>query len=153
LNVDAQELDARLSMNSDDLDVLQSGYNVNETGTRGMTPINEASVHRGGMVELTPGSEDALDGHSVAIAAPEGRGWILTPGESAAFSTAGVEPAHTSGSMPQIAVSTEGTVFLLDDMELHVFPVTADTRDTEADQTIDVGGLSTTDEMVELTTV
>src|SRR5699024_7476807 len=79
--------------------------------------------------------------------------WILTPGEAAAFSTAGVEPAHTSGSMPQNAVSTEGTVFVLDDTELHVFPVTADTRDTEADQTIEVGGLSTTDEMVELTTV
>src|SRR5699024_6280398 len=31
--------------------------------------------------------------------------------------------------------------------------VTADTRDTEADQTIEVGGLSATDEMVELTTV
>ena len=153
LNVDAQELDARLSMTGDDLDVLQSGYNVIETGSRGMTPINAASVRRGGLVELPPGSEVALGGDRVAIAAPDGRVWILTPGEAAAFSTAGVEPAHTSGSMPQIAVSTEGTVFVLDDTELHVFPVTADTRDTEADQTIEVGGLSTTDEMVELTTV
>src|SRR5690625_4245829 len=138
LNVDAHELDARLSMTGDDLDVLQSGYNVIETGSRGMTPINAASVRRGGLVELPPGSEVALGGDRVAIAAPDGRVWILTPGEAAAFSTAGVEPAHTSGSMPQIAVSTEGTVFVLDDTELHVFPVTADTRDTEADQTIEV---------------
>src|SRR5690625_5989110 len=121
-------------MTGDDLDDLQSGYNVIDTGSRGMTPINAASVRRGGLGELPPGSEVALGGDRVAIAAPDGSVWILTPGESAASSTAGVEPAHTSGSIDRKSVSTEGTVFVLDDTELHVFPVTADTRDTEADQ-------------------
>src|SRR5699024_1187580 len=149
LNVDAQELDARLSMTGDDLDVLQSGYNVIETGSRGMTPINAASVRRGGLVELPPGSEVALGGDRVAIAAPAGRAGSRPRGEAAAFSTAGLEPAHAGGPMPQTAVSTEGPVLRLDDTELHVVPVPADTADPEADQTIEVGGLSTTDEMVE----
>src|SRR5690625_7868141 len=48
LNVDAQELHARLSMTGDDLDVLQSGYNVIEIGSRGMTPINVACLRPGG---------------------------------------------------------------------------------------------------------
>lgn len=153
LNVDARELDARLSMTGDDLDVVQSGYHVIETGSRGMTPINAASVRRGGMVELSPGTEVALGGDRVAIAYPDGRVWILTPEEAAAFSPNGVEPVHTAGSMPEIAVSTEGTVFVLDDTELLTFPVAADTRDTEADSPSTAGALSTQDDMVELTTV
>src|SRR5699024_42904 len=152
LNVDAHELDARLSMTGDDLDVLQSGYNVIETGSRGMTPINAASVRRGGLVELPPGSEVALGGDRVAIAAPDGRVWLLTPGEAAAFSTAGVEPAHTSASVPPRAASAQRTFVVWADTERHDCPVPADPRAPEADQTIEVGGLPTTDETLELTT-
>ena len=52
LNVDAQELDARIAEPGDDLDVLQSGYNVLEVGPRGFTPINTVGLSRGGLVEL-----------------------------------------------------------------------------------------------------
>ena len=154
LNVEAQELDARLTMVGEDLDILQSGYTVIETGARGMTPINSAGVSRGGVVELIPGTEVALGGDRVAIAAPDGRVWILSPNEAAAFSPSSVEPVHETGGEPaQIAVTTEGTVFVLDGDELLKFPYSDETRDTEADKPIQLGGLSTSEEMVSLTTV
>jgi hypothetical protein len=154
LNVDAQELDARLTMVGEDLDILQSGYTVIETGARGMTPINSAGISRGGVVELIPETEVALGNDRVVIAAPDGRVWILSPNEAAAFSPSSVDPVHeTGGEQPQVAVTTEGTVFVLDGNELLKFNRADDTRDTEAEKPIVLGNLSTTDEMVSLTTV
>src|SRR5699024_8942303 len=131
LNVDAGELDARISATGQDLDILQSGYTVFETGPRGMTPLNTASVARNGLVELPPGSTVMLGGDRVAIGAPDGRVWILSPQEAAAFSPGSVEPVlETGNGAPPMAVSTEGTVFVLDGDELLTFPRAADTRET-----------------------
>ncbi|MBM7501397.1 Ig-like domain-containing protein [Brachybacterium muris] len=154
LNVAAQELDARLAQNGDDLELLQAGYTVIETGPRGMTPINTAAVSRNAMVELPPNSQVRLGGDRVAIAAPDGRLWILSPDEAAAFSAGSVEPTHESKSGDlQVAVSTAGTVFLLEGDSLLVFPRNIDTRKTTAEDPIEVGGLSTEAGTVELTAV
>ncbi|MBP2383463.1 Ig-like domain-containing protein [Brachybacterium sacelli] len=154
LNVDAGELDARLSMTGDDLDIVQSGYHVIETGPRGMTPINTASVQRGGLVELPENTEVKLGGDRVAIASPDGKVWILTPDEAAAFSASDTEPTYEAGGKaPKIAVSTEGTVFVLDGEELLRFPRTEDTLETEPDKPIEVGNVSTKPEQLQLTTV
>ena len=154
LNVAAQELDARLAQNGEDLELLQAGYTVIETGPRGMTPINTAAVSRNAMVELPPNSQVRLGGDRVAIAAPDGRLWILSPDEAAAFSAGSVEPTHESKSGDlQVAVSTAGTVFLLEGDSLLVFPRNIDTRKTTAEDPIEVGGLSTEAGTVELTAV
>ncbi|MEE1616811.1 Ig-like domain-containing protein [Brachybacterium sp. J153] len=154
LNVDAGELDARLNQSGDDLDLLQSGNIVFETGARGLTPINTASVQRGGLVELPLGSTVALGDDRVAITAADGRVWILSPEEAAAFSPSGAEPAYTAeGSVPLVTVSTEGTVFVLDGTTLLRFERTTDTRDAKAAKPIEVGNLSGSQEMLELTAV
>lgn len=154
LNVDAGKLDARLSMSGDDLDILQSGYTVIETGPRGMTPINTASVQRGGLVELRENTQVKLGGDRVAIASPDGEIWILTPGEAAAFSAGDVEPTYEAeDEAPRIAVSTKGTVFVLDGEELLTFPRTEDTRKTTQDTPTVVSDVSTKPEMLQLTTV
>lgn len=155
LNVDAQELDARLAMSGEDLDLLQSGYTVIETGPRGMTPINTAAVSRNALVQLPPGSTVALGGDRIAIAAPDGRVWVLSPEEAAAFAPADVEPVHeSSGSKaPTIAVSTQGTVFVLQGTELLVFDRQGDTRETEARKPIIVGNLTDDPALVDLTVV
>ncbi|MDN5685931.1 MAG: Ig-like domain-containing protein [Brachybacterium sp.] len=154
LNVDAGQLDARLSMSGDDLDILQSGYTVLETGPRGITPINTASVQRGGLVELQEGTQVKLGADRVAIASPDGKIWILTPGEAAAFDAGDLDPTYEADDeAPKIAVSTEGTVFVLDGDQLLKFPRTDDTRDTEADKPITVSNVSTKPEMLQVTTV
>lgn len=154
LNVDAQELDARLAMSGEDLDLLQSGYTVIETGPRGMTPINTAAVSRNALVELPPDSQVRLGGDRIAIAAPDGRLWILSPEEAAAFSPGSVDPTHKSeGSRLSLAVSSEGTVHVLDGDKLLVFPRTPDTRKTKANDPKEIAGLSTGEGTSELTLV
>ncbi|WP_246954780.1 Ig-like domain-containing protein [Brachybacterium sp. Marseille-Q7125] len=155
VNVDAAELDARLSHSGQDLDILQSGYTVIETGPRGFTPINTAAVTRGGLVELAPGSQIKLGGDRVAISSPDGRVWILSPDEAAAFNPSAVEPVleGVDGAEVPIAVSTSGTVFVLDGSELKRFPRAQNTRDTKSDKTFTVGNVSTKGELVDLTTV
>ncbi|HJF51042.1 MAG TPA: hypothetical protein K8W24_14850 [Brachybacterium paraconglomeratum] len=128
MNVDAGELDARLSIVGDELEILQSGYTVMTVGGRGYTMINTASIVRGGTIELPPETEVALGGDRIAIAAPDGRVWILTPEQAAAFTTSAVEPVHTTdGGAPQIAVTDAGTVLVLDGDQLLRFPRTLDT--------------------------
>src|SRR5699024_4994613 len=56
LNVEAQELDARLTMTEDVLVVLQSGYNDRDTGSREITLINAPSEGSSAMDDLPPGS-------------------------------------------------------------------------------------------------
>ena len=154
LNVDAGELDARLSSTGQDLDILQSGYTVFETGPRGITPINTASVSRGGLVELPPDSTVRLGGDRVVISAPDGRVWILSPEEAAAFNPGTMEPVHETGEgAPPVAVSMSGDVFLLDGEELLRFPRAANTRETKADKPFVAGNVSTDAEQVELTVV
>src|SRR5699024_9935349 len=57
------------------------------------------------------------------------------------------------GSMPRRPVRSAAPAFALDDPELHVLPVRAESRGTAGDQASGVGGLSPTGEMVELPTV
>jgi hypothetical protein len=154
LNVDAGELDARLASTGQDLDIIQSGYHVFETGPRGLTPINTAAVSRAGLVELPPESTVRIGGDRVVIAAPDGRVWILSPEEAAAFSPAAVDPVYETGSgAPPVAVSMSGDVFVLDGEELLRFPRTPKTRDTSADKPFVAGNLSTDAAQVELTVV
>ena len=68
-----------LSATGQDLDIIQSGYTVLETGPRGFTPINTASVTRNGLVELPTGTTVKIGGDRIAIAAPDGRVWIVRP--------------------------------------------------------------------------
>ena len=154
LNVDAGELDARLASTGQDLDIIQSGYHVFETGPRGMTPINTAAVSRAGLVELPPESIVRIGGDRVVIAAPDGRVWILSPQEAAAFSPAAVDPVHETGSgAPPVAVSMSGDVYVLDGEELLRFPRTPKTRDTTADKPFVAGNLSSDPAQVDLTVV
>ncbi|MGP9746359.1 Ig-like domain-containing protein [Brachybacterium sp. AOP29-B2-41] len=154
LNVDAEELDARLSLRGDDLDIVQSGYVVLAVGARGYSVLNTASVLRGGVVELPPESSLALGGDRVAIAAADGRVWILTPEQAAAFTPGGVEPVHeASGSAVEVTVTTSGTVFVLDGDQLHTFPRGVDTAKPETRDPITVSGISTREGSVALTAV
>lgn len=154
LNVDAGELDARLSSTGQDLDIIQSGYHVFETGPRGMTPINTASITRNGLVELPPDSRVAIGGDRVAIASPDGKVWVLSPEEAAAFSPSAVEPnVETGNGIAPIAVSPTGTVFVLEDSTLHTLRRQVDSRKTTVDRTVEIAGLSTDDEQVQLTAV
>jgi hypothetical protein len=154
LNVDAGELDARLASTGQDLDILQSGYTVFETSPRGITPINTAGISRAGLVELPPDSTVRLGGDRVVIAAPDGRVWILSPQEAAAFSPGTVDPVHATGDgVPSVAVSVSGDVFVLDGEELLRFPRTGSTRETKADKPFVAGNLSGDPEQVELTVV
>ena len=41
VNVDAGEIDGKVASTGQDLDIIQSGYHVFETGPRGITPINK----------------------------------------------------------------------------------------------------------------
>ena len=52
-----------------DLDIIQSGYHVIETGPRGITPLNTASVTRNGLVELPTGTTVKIGGDRVVIRA------------------------------------------------------------------------------------
>ncbi|WP_114856400.1 Ig-like domain-containing protein [Brachybacterium sp. YJGR34] len=154
LNVDAAELDGRLAMTGEELDIVQDGYTVIETGPRGMTPINTASVTRGGLVELPVDTQVLLGGDRVAIAAPDGRVWILTPEEAAAFSVSAVEPTYEAKQeSPAVAVTDGGTIFVLDGDQLLEFPRAEDTRDTEPEKAVVVSNVATRPEMVQLTTV
>lgn len=154
LNVDARELDARVPMVGDELDIIQSGYSVFETGPRGLTPINTAGTARLGVVELPAGTEVKIGGDRLVISASDGRVWVLSPDEAAAFAPGSVEPTYTAeGRQPRVAVSDGGTVFALDGDQLLRFPRTEDTRETKAAKPIQVGNVSTDPEMLELTTV
>ena len=154
LNVDAGELDARLSSAGQDLDIIQSGYTVLETGPRGFTPINTASVTRSGLVELPTGTTVEIGGDRIVLAAPDGRVWILSPEEAAAFSASAVEPVLEADSGQRtVAVSEDGDVFVLDSSELLVYPRTDDTRDTEAEDPIEVPGVSQDSEALQLSAV
>ncbi|MFC7457020.1 Ig-like domain-containing protein [Brachybacterium sp. GCM10030267] len=154
MNVDAGELDARLATTGDDLDIIQSGTTVFETGSNGMTPINTASVQRGGLVDLPPETDVKLGGDRVVIAAPDGRFWILSPEEAAAFTPSGVDPNYTAeDGAPLVTVSSEGTVFLLDGDQLLTFPHSQDTRTTKPGKPNVASNVSSDPEMLELTAV
>lgn len=154
LNVDAGELDARLSSAGQDLDIVQSGYTVLETGPRGFTPINTASVTRSGLVELPTGTTVKIGGDRIVLAAPDGRVWILSPEEAAAFSASAVEPVLEADSGQRtVAVSEDGDVFVLDGPELLVYPRADDTRDTKAEDPIEVPGVSQDTEALQLSAV
>lgn len=155
LNVDAGELDARLSSTGEDLDIIQSGNYVIETGPRGMTPINTAAVTRNGLVELPLGSTVVIGGDRVVIASGDGRVWILSPEEAAAFSSEAVEPVLETGSSstPIVAVSDSGVVYVLNDSELLRYPRSPNSQETKADKPIIVGNVSTDPEQLQLTTV
>ena len=155
LNVDAGELDARLSSAGQDLDIIQSGYHVIETGPRGMTVINTASITRNALVELPDGSEVAIGGDRVAIASPAGQVWILSPEQAGAFSPSEVEPVLETSheGVAPLAVTTDGTVYVLDGDALLEYPRSEDTRDTTAKDPVEVTDLSGRAESVQLTTV
>lgn len=154
INVDAEELDARLSTPGDAIDVLQSGYTVLVVSARGYKPVNTAAVETLASVELPADSTVALGGDRVAIAAGDGRVWILTPEQAAAFTPAAMEPVHTAeGQRPLVSVGTDGTVFVLDGSTLHRFPRTEDTTSPRADDPVEIAGLSDDAESVELTVV
>lgn len=154
LNVDAGELDARLSSTGQDLDIIQSGYHVIETGPRGITPINTASVTRNGLVELPTGTTVRIGGERIVMAAPDGRVWIVSPEEAAAFSPGAVEPVlPADDSARPVAVNDAGDVFVLDGTELLSFPFVGDPRETTAERSIPVPGVSQRPEAVQLTAV
>ncbi|MDN5893202.1 MAG: Ig-like domain-containing protein [Nocardioides sp.] len=154
LNVDAGELDARLSATGQDLDIIQSGYTVLETGPRGFTPINTASVTRNGLVELPTGATVKIGGDRIVIAAPDGSVWIVSPEEAAAFSASAVDPVLEAGnSQRPVTVSDSGTVFVLDGTNLLTFPREGNTRDTAAEDPIEVPGVSQGAEALQLSAV
>ncbi|MGY5765854.1 Ig-like domain-containing protein [Brachybacterium sp. DNPG3] len=154
INVDAQEIDGKVDMIGTDLDILQSGYDVIEVGPHGFTPINTTSEKRNGLVELDPGYELALGGDRVAIAYPDGRVWVLSPAEAAAFSPDAAEPVHQGeGKAPSITVSDAGTLFVLEGSTLTSYAREDSTRDTRLSSTVELEGVSTDAEQLQLTTV
>lgn len=154
LNVDAAEFDARVVLGANRPDLVQSGYTVLETDARGVTPINTAAVARGGRVELPSGTTTTLGGDRVALSAPDGRVWVLSPEQAAAFSPAQVEPVHeSSGGTPPLVVTDRGTVWLLDGDQLVSFPRQEDPSKTTASAPTTVAGVSSTGGVVTMTAV
>ncbi|MGP5385631.1 hypothetical protein [Brachybacterium tyrofermentans] len=154
VNVDAGELDARLTVAGEDLEIIQDGYTVLLIDARWITPVNTASVQRDPLVDLTPGSTVRLGHDRVAIASPEGKVWILSPGQVPGFSPAEVEPAYTTGgSAAEIVVGSDGTVFVLDGTTLMTFPHADDPGRTTAAEPAELDALSTAADQVQLSVV
>ncbi len=153
VNVDARELDARVTSVGDDLDVLQSGYAVFERGARGLTPIDASLVKRGGTVELAPGTQVALGGDRVAIAMADGRVWVLSVSEAAAFDPGAMKPVVEGKKEPVVSVTSAGTVLVLDGETLSVIERAGEASDSKVSSTVTVGGVSSDAESVELSSV
>ena len=154
LNVDAGELDARLAMVGDDLDIVQSGYTVFETSARGFTPINSAAGTRLPSIETFPGSQFALGGDRVAVTAPDGRVWVLTPEQAAGFDpTQGAPTFAARGKQPVVTVTASGTVLVLDGSTLTPYPRDPDGKDPKPGAPIELGGVATKPESVQMTAV
>ncbi|MGP9844301.1 hypothetical protein [Brachybacterium sp. 107] len=154
MNVDAAELDARLTAVGAELELLQDGYTVLLTSSREITPVNTASIDRDQLVELALGSTVRMAHDRVAIASQDGRVWILSAGQLPAFSPVDVEPAYaTGGSAAEIAVGRDGTVWVLDGTTLMSFPDTDDPRGSSAEEPIVVDGLSAAADQVQLSAV
>src|SRR5699024_5563650 len=87
-------------------------------------------------------------------AAPDGRVWILTPEQAAAFSPSEVDPVHTAdGTGVQVTVTTAGTVLVLDGDQLLRFPRAVDTAEPVSEEPITLAGMSTSEGSVALTAV
>ena len=154
VNVDAGEIDGKIASTGQDLDIIQSGYHVFETGARGITPINTPSVTRGGLVELPVDSTVEIGKDRIVIAAPDGRVWIVSPEEAAAFSPAAVDPVLEGGKgLLPVTVTDDGNVFVLNGTELLKYPREDSTQDTTAEKPQIVGNVSTKPEEVQLTAV
>ena len=154
VNVDAGEIDGKIASTGQDLDIIQSGYHVFETGARGITPINTPSVTRGGLVELPVDSTVEIGKDRIVIAAPDGRVWIVSPEEAAAFSPAAVDPVLEGGKgLLPVTVTDDGNVFVLNGTELLKYPRSDSTQETTAEKPQIVGNVSTKPEDVQLTAV
>ncbi|MDO5661903.1 MAG: Ig-like domain-containing protein [Brachybacterium sp.] len=154
INVDAEEIDGKLRVESKDADILQSGYSVFATGERGLNRVNTSSLSLAETIGLPEGHQAAIGGDRVAISTADGRLWILTPDQAAAFRPTDVEPVHASGGGAlQVAVSTAGTVVVLDGTDILRFPRAENTADPVQEDPISYPGLGQDASQVQLTLV
>ncbi|MFC0676123.1 Ig-like domain-containing protein [Brachybacterium hainanense] len=153
INVDAGEPDAFLSTPGDDVDVLQSGYNVLVTSARGYQPVNTAGQSTLPLVPLPVGAQVQLGGDRVVVSAPTGEVWIMNLDQAAAFNAEVLPPTYTANTAPTVAVGSDGTVFVLAGTELTRFPRSDEPTRTSSDETATLSGLSTGEGEVAMTVV
>lgn len=156
MNVDAEEFDARLKVDGNDLDVKQAGYGVFVTGANGYQPVDTAAGVLQPLVPLPGGSAFEVGGSRVAIAHPDGRVWVLTEDEARAFTPEDVEPVLTAdkgAGTAMVAVSEQGTVFALRGEELFTIAYPDGAEGPQAPQSVRLEGLSTGEGAVQLTVV
>jgi len=156
INVDAQEFDARLRVESTQ-DVLQSGSAVFLRTTDGIERVNTAAQRRESRVPLAGTDLVALGGDRAALLNADGKLWILSPDELAAFDPQEATPVATlssgSGAQGTLTVTTSGDVYVLDGDSLLSFPRAATAAATTAEDPIRLTGLATGEDDVAMTAV
>lgn len=153
INVDAQEFDARLQADSTD-DVLQSDSTVFTRTHRGTERVNVAALRLEGQIEL--GGEDRLvvGGDRVALLRSDGRLWILTADQMAAFDPTATEPTATiKGGDAEVTVTDDGTALVLDGRSVRVFPRSLTAPKVEEADAIDLGTEVSGSDQLDLTAV
>ncbi|WP_240613450.1 Ig-like domain-containing protein [Brachybacterium endophyticum] len=154
VNVDAQELDARESIDGENLDVQQDGYNVLVSGPRGIIPVDSAAVERSGTINLGVDPVVDLGGDRVGMIGAKGKVWVADAGQLAGFSPSAQKPTlSVEGENAKLAVTDSGTVYVLDGDDLYKIPRSIDPAASKPEKVATIDGLSTTDGAVQLTTV
>ncbi|MCS6711096.1 fibronectin type III domain-containing protein [Brachybacterium sp. EF45031] len=155
VNVKPAELANKLAVRGDGVDIIQSGYHVYSTDSRGFSPIDPASSTLKPRRDVGPDSRVTIGGDRLAIADGEGHVWVLTPDQAEEFNPQSVKPVHTAkGGRPQVAVGTDGTVYVLDGSSLLEFPRSETAAPPTARKPFEVEGLdSSRSEDVQLSVV
>lgn len=153
INVDAQELDAKLQTDSA-ADIQQSDSTVFTRTTRGAERVNAAALRLEGQIELAPSDVVAVGGDRVAVRMGDGKLWVLTADQMGAFDPTGLAPtAELAGAGP-VVVGHDGTVYALDKGTLRVFDRSLATPAVpeNAQRTIELGDVGS-DDTLSLTVV
>ncbi|GAB2546488.1 Ig-like domain-containing protein [Brachybacterium huguangmaarense] len=156
INVDAHEFDARIATDSAD-DVLQSGSVVFLRTPDGLQRVNVFSQRLEGSVPLGAGTAVHLGGDRALVEDPEGRVWVLTPDQLAAFDATETKPTlELDGGPSQAAagvVTTSGNAYVLDGDTLRSLPRSEATPVISPGKPIEIEHESTDGDAVVLTAV
>ncbi|UOE45415.1 Ig-like domain-containing protein [Agromyces larvae] len=131
LNRQIEELDASVATTSSEVDVFQHGDDVFLYDPAGgsierVDPSFTTLVQR---VDVPPASTIAYGGDVLAVLAPTGELWAVPADGDLSFDWRGTDPLIEAGDGAEVAVSSEGTVFVTrpDEEDLLAFERGADT--------------------------
>lgn len=140
INVDAQELDARLMSDQAD-DLRQSGSAVFATSARAAQRVNPAAQRLEGRVDLSQGDQVEIGGDRTALLKGGRRLWILSSDQLAGFDPKATPATYTGrGGEARMTVGQDGTVYLLEGNALHIFAREDSTPTVPESDTVTIPG-------------